>query len=167
MKVIKLVNVVLSFILMTGTAQAKISCEQFKDRINEILEKEGKTALVWGSARSFNGFDSVNPTAGIKAAIERNDAGELVELRASVPFLDDADRTVDPVFVRGMLLTLDPKMTPQKADNLAKKARERLQSISKTTGSHRVPVAGYTVIFGKGATLNGGARFRYDAEARK
>jgi hypothetical protein len=164
MKVSKLSIVILPFILVAGAAQAKVSCEDFKTKMNEVLQEKGKTPLEWEAAESFNGFNNSNPLAGIKAAIECNDAGELVELGASVPFLDDADKTAEPIFVRGMLLAIDPKMTEKKADDLAKKARDRLLSISKSTGSHRVPVAGYNVVFGKGADLNGGVRFRYDLE---
>jgi hypothetical protein len=157
----------LFFVLATGAAQAKVLCEDFKSRINAVLEEEGRTPLEWESARSFNGFNSINPRAGIKAAIECNDAGELIELGASVPFLDDTDRTAEPIFVRAMLMTIDPKMTPKKADELANQARNRLRSISKATGSHRVSVAEYTLVFGKGAALGAGISFRYDLEAKK
>jgi hypothetical protein len=157
----------LSFVLFAGAAQAKVSCETFKTGVNAALENEGKVPLEWESAQSFNGFNSVNPIAGIKAAIECNDAGELIELGASVPFFDDIDRSAEPVFVRGILVTLDPKMTPQKADDLAHKARERLRSISKAIGSHSVPVAEYTVVFEKAPDGNGSTRLRYELEAKK
>jgi hypothetical protein len=157
----------LSVALFAGVAQAKVSCETFKTGVNATLGNEGKVPLEWESAQSFNGFNSVNPAAGIKAAIECNDSGDLIELGASVPFFNDIDRSAEPVFVRGMLVTLDPKMTPQKADDLAYKARQRLRSTSKATGSHSVPVAGYTVVFEKAPDGNGGLRFRYELEAKK
>ncbi|MBB4039933.1 hypothetical protein GGR34_001580 [Microvirga flocculans] len=151
--------------LMAGTAHARVSCEDFKAKVNDTLQGQGKTALEWERASSFKGFNSVNPSAsGIKAAIECNDAGELVELGASVPSLDDADKTAEPVFVRGMLLAIDPKLTSVQADDLATKARQRLVSLSKATGSYRMPMPGYVVTFERAPGFKGGVRFRYELE---
>jgi hypothetical protein len=93
--------------------------------------------------------------------------GKLTGLGASAPENNFTDQTAEPVFVRGMLRTLDPKLTAGKANDLVTKAHQRLWAINKATGSYRVPVGGYTVVFGKGGSLSGGTRFHYDLEVKK
>jgi hypothetical protein len=58
------------FVLMAGSVQAKVSCEEFKARVNKTLRDEGKTLLRWDATSSTRGFNSSKPSAGIKAIIE-------------------------------------------------------------------------------------------------
>jgi hypothetical protein len=59
-----------------------------------------------------------------------------------------------------MLLAVDPKMTRDRADDFAQKARARL-SLRKPPASHGFRVAEYNVVFEKLSNGSGGVRFRY------
>jgi hypothetical protein len=157
---------ILVFALMAGPAQAKVPCEEFKAKVNKVLRDEGRILLKWDASPSSKGFNSSNSSAGIKVSIECNGAGVLVEIGASALLLDDTDKTAEPIFVRGMLLAIDPKMTGDKADDLAQKARARL-SLRKPPASHSFRVAEYNVVFEKVSNGSGGVRFRYQIGSRR
>ena len=157
---------VLVFALMIGPAQSKVSCDEFKAKVNKILRDEGRILLKWDASSSSKGFNSSNASAGIKVNMECNDTGDLVEIGASALLLDDTDKTAEPIFVRGMLLAIDPKMTRDKADDLTQKARARL-SLRKPPASHSFRVAEYNVVFGKVSNGSGGVRYRYEIGSRK